>query len=200
VAQQNFNFQELARQLGLKNISELPIVEAIQPTIVIGAADEIGPPMLPASAWAGGTQSLAAGERAYLQLDVSGSGGAFVEFFSSGGATQVEFRVDRDGVDPLTADQLPLPSSILPKYETGFGTTVSQARMGTSTVALNAFSVPTFFTAINFGAWGGPGFFIPSGGIFTLNNAAVATVGYFVIRWREVPAPALNAPAVATAP
>ena len=187
MAQQNFNFQRLAEQLGLKNVADLPVVEAITPTLVIGDGSQITAPLLPASAWGGGVQSIVAGERASIQLVVAGSGGAFVEFFHSGGAIQVQFEVARDGVDPLAAD--PIPTAGTPKFETGFGTTQSVVRIGTSSVALVG---PSLFTGVTFGEWGGPGFFVPSGGIFTFNNNAIATVGYFALRWREVPSAALN--------
>jgi len=190
VPEQGFNFQELARQLGLKNIDEMPVVRALTPSVTFADASQIGPPMLPPSAWAGGVIGITAGERANLQLLVVGSGGAFVEFFHSGGSIQVGFDVSRDGLDPLAVD--PLPTAGIVKHETGFGTTASVVRIGTSTVALTPTTSPVFFTAVSFAEWGGPGFFVPSGGIFTFNNNALATVGYFAIRWREVPAPALT--------
>jgi len=66
-------------------------------------------------------------------------------------------------------------------------------RVDTSTISISVERVPVFFTGITFSEWGETaGFFIPSGGIFTVQHGVVATVGYFTIRWREVPSAALN--------
>lgn len=192
MAQQNFNFQELARQLGLKNVSELPIVEAITPTIVIGAAEQIGPPLLPASAFTGAAQSAGGGRFATIQLRVLASGGAFVTGFHSGGTIQSFFRVDRDGVDPVAGD--PVVTAVA-KFETGFGTTLSAVVRGASTIPV--LTGPVIFNAVSMGNLqmvSSEPFFVPSGGLFTLQSATVATTGYFSIHWREVPAPALNPP------
>ena len=190
MAQQNFNFQRLAEQLGLKNVADLPVVEAITPTVVIGDGTQITAPLLPPSAFAGGVQAIVAGRSPYLQLRAAVSGGIFVEAFFTGGTIQTDFRVDRDGVDPLAVSPIP-PSDIVDNFETGFGTTQSECRVGTSTVQINANNVPVFFNAISEAKFQRD-WFLPSGGLFTLKGGPFAAVGYFMIRWREVPSPALN--------
>jgi hypothetical protein len=50
-----FNIRELVRQLGVKDVSELPLVESIQPTLQIGDAGAITQPLMPPTALLGGS-------------------------------------------------------------------------------------------------------------------------------------------------
>lgn len=192
MAQQNFNFQRLAEQLGLKNVADLPVVEAITPTVVIGDGSQITAPLLPASAVGGDARGVGVGEHAVLQLRSLGAGGVFVEQFRVGGQTQTDWRVDRAGVaDPLAADPLTPAQDVVP-FQTGFGETLSNLRIGNTTVNIQT-NVPSFFNALSSGDYTGS-IFLEKGGLLTLSAATTNTVGYFFIQWREVPSASLFDP------
>jgi hypothetical protein len=49
-----FNVREILKQLGIKDVSELPILKSIQPSLPLGDASAIASPLLPPTALVGG--------------------------------------------------------------------------------------------------------------------------------------------------
>ena len=190
--QQGFNFQELVRQLGLKNVDELPVVHALTPVINVGDGSGLTSPLLPPSAFAGGVQAVVAGERASLQLLSLGVGGIILLEFRVGGATQTAFQLNLAGAgNPLAADTIVGGGAT--NNDIGFTPALSRVVIGTSTVSLD--TVPrraaSLFTGLSSGEWAHP-MFLPHGSLFTIQNSTIAQVGYFSIIWRELPAAALT--------
>lgn len=193
MAEQSFNFQELVRQLGLKNVDELPVIRALTPVINVGDAADITSAMLPRAAFAGGQVGAVAAERASLQIRSLGSGGIVVLEWRIGAATQVDFRIDRDGTDPLAVD--PIVGGLEENNNFGFGDAQATVNIGTSTVAVPNGAVlrPVGGDALRLGTADlRQEMFIPPGGLLTIQNSTVNVTGYFYIAWRELVAPALT--------
>ena len=118
----SFNVQHILRQLGLTDVTELPIVEAIQPVVAVGDASAIAPSLLPATAY-GGCQAFGNGTttRPGFRI-VSGYPGTYVRDLVVGGgigtitwnvgpvadailaATQAALQLFNVGPMPITAE------------------------------------------------------------------------------------------------
>lgn len=74
----NFNVKEVIRQLGFKSVHEMPVTAVIQPTLIVGDASAITPPLMPATAFVGGyTVGNAATTYGGIQI-VAGPDGTWV--------------------------------------------------------------------------------------------------------------------------
>lgn len=79
-----FNIREILKQLGIKDVSELPVLKAIQPTLSVGDASAISQPFLPPTVAYGGT-CTGNGTTTQSGFRITpGPAGAFVRYASLG--------------------------------------------------------------------------------------------------------------------
>ena len=74
-----FNVRDLLRQLGIKDVSELPILKAIQPTLTVGDGSGLTAPLIPKTVAFGWNQAPAAGEYAAVRV-VGGPTGCWIRY------------------------------------------------------------------------------------------------------------------------
>lgn len=76
-----FNIVDYARRVGLKNVTGMPVIEAIQPVSIIGDQSGLSPKFEPPAAFAGGAGAVMVGERGVIELQSLGAGGCIVTAF-----------------------------------------------------------------------------------------------------------------------
>jgi len=190
----SLNIGELARQAGLKNVRDLPVIQSIQPVITGPDASGIMPPLLPPEMWVGGAEGIEALERPAFQIRSLGPGGCFIDemhLHLIGDLNGARFQIALDGVDPLLA---PLAGLALVPQNFGVGTVRTTVIMGvTLTVPLaNLPSIGPPVANGEYAYWPLKPFFLPRGSLFTLQGRDVNTHMNFAVRIRDVPAASLT--------
>jgi len=193
VAQQGFNFQELVRRLGLKNVSELPVLQALQPTITVADATKLTPPMGPPEAWTGFEQAGVAAENVALQIRSLGPGGCIIEYLQVQYDLPQQIRgwaafLERDGTDVLAADPLLNTAALVnigpdPVLSVvTFGVTTEFGSMPANSLRFPGSNVTGTQPFFPISKW-----FLPKGTLFTFIGANVASSAAAAIRISDVP-------------
>jgi len=187
VPEGSFNIGRLVAQLGLKNVRELPIAENIQPVMIAGQGGDLVAPLIPPQAWAGREIIAVIGEHAAIQLQVFGTGGAYVDVYFGRfrGAGEIEFRLRIDPGDPLVVDPLGIASQT---FNTGPVNVSSLFLSGTTTVAASSL-IPAFAASSSSAAPlpGVLGIFVPNGFRLTIQCDSPNESANFALFWKEVP-------------
>lgn len=185
MAQQAFNFQALVRRLGLKNVDELPIVQAIQPVILAGDGSELSSTLRTNSAWWGREEPAVVGENFAFQMRAIGRGGLIIDIWASSPVdTQWGFRIDQDGGDPLAADPLGFQNLQIGVQQEGPEDILVSINQGTTTVAPGSFQ-PTIDSVARRAVRIGP-IFIQTAAQLTFSNDDFNTFANVTVHIREV--------------
>lgn len=188
MAEGAFNIQEIAKQLGLKDIRELPIIRAIQLTLPAGAESaDLGPPMLAPSAWVGLATLIVLLERGSIQLLSLAPGGSMIEelWYSEQATALNGFRFKISSTNPFPG----LPELTVNKQELSPTPTVSRFFGGTTTVPLGS-NNPSFGQPVA----GGSGrpmqrrWHLPKGQFFSFQARDANNHAEFALRFTDLPA------------
>ena len=189
----SFNVQEIARQLGLKDIRELPIIRAIQLTIPASDSSTLGPPLLAPEAWFGGLRVAVAAQRGGIQVHSLGAGGCWITevHFKVASSSIQGFRFTIEENNPLAGDPLAIA---LAGQQMGPTDVLSTVNIGVTTTPFGSDEVPTLGAGVANGTQEAlvKEFFVPRGRFFTLVATDVLKQVEFAIRVRDVPAAALT--------
>lgn len=77
-----FNITELLRVLGIRNVSDLPIAERIQPVLSVGELSGLTPAHVPPTVFCGGTTTAVGATRAFLAIQALGVGGSILAWLN----------------------------------------------------------------------------------------------------------------------
>lgn len=166
--QGSFNISRLLRELGLKNIIEMPVSETIQPVLPLASMLGEVPVHVAGAAIFGGSQAQVAAEWGVLELQCLDPGGAVLLFILQA-AFNLQVRIEMD-TTPTT--WLTGPTALPPLNFTA-NPTLSVANKGTR-VAGPSSIIPEFgigFPAQDFGA-----FLIPRGSFLRLASTTANQV------------------------
>lgn len=185
MAEGSLNIGELVRQLGLKNVRELPVTERIQPVIIVADGAPLVAPLIPPMAWSGEDNLAVVGERNAWQFLARRD--CFVRLMRIAGSDSCRVRIDRDGTDPLAADPLSL---VGPIFNLGPTNVLSTTVFGSTTVLIAAAFADSHAFDKNV-AWDVE-WFLPKGSLLTLQHTSVDLQIEWSVLWTEVLSPALT--------
>lgn len=80
MAQGHFNVAEFIRRMGLKNVKDMPVIEAVQPTVIVGELAGLAPSLVPPRALYGGAVTGGAGFFPYNAILSLAPGGTWVDY------------------------------------------------------------------------------------------------------------------------
>lgn len=183
----SFNVTEALKQLGLKDVTELPILRGIQPTISLGDGGALVSPLTPPIAWAGGT-AVGNTVDTYPALVVQslGPGGCFCR--STGVCStangQVRWRIGAASLAVTTTAACPLSQmgptdvlSVVSRITTVDTIAVDQPNV--AALASTAVHIPDLV-------------FIPRGMVLEVWVQSLTAVASFSVCVQDVPSPALS--------
>ncbi len=175
-----FNITRLIAELGLKNVSELDVIERIQPVLPIGNLSDLTPPHVAPSALFGNFLPAVVALFGVFEIQCLAPGGAFVDWFSYIGSGDIGVRI-------LVTPQIPAAPIIAPAGQASRDPVVSVARSD-NVVFGGGFEIPTFRQNQNFFTFSARGMFIPRGSFVNFQSQSSNNETSFGIGWREVPA------------
>lgn len=190
MAEGSFNIAAVIKRLGLKRVNRLDFVEAIQPVVSVGNAEQHAPWLQPAEAFFGGSEPTSATRRGTMQVRSLGLGGIFVvemRFHFQATLNGSAFRIDLDGVDPIAADPLLNPRA-------GENLNPDDPVLSIVTTGLSNTTIGSGLPKIGVGQAGGEPaafnieFYLPHGALLTYQCRDLNVASEFFVRIRELPA------------
>ncbi len=184
-----FNVAELLKQLGLKSLRDLPLVEAIQPTLPVGDASGLSSPLLAPTCWAGGPVAAVVGRLSGFQIQSLGAGGCWVRELRAGttGANGY-WRMILSATEPAGGNY---GATALTNHDMAPTPVLSRCSSGDSNVNLGA-DCPTWpqsnFTTVPFV----DGIYLPHGFFCAIEFANINMNCYFAALVQDVPAAPLS--------
>jgi len=197
VGSSTFNVARFLKELGVKNVTELPLVARNQPVTVMADLSALTPQHIPASGSAGGFAGNVAGEFGQFQILCLSAGGLFIDagYMNSAAGGQVWFIFPVDGSGGINGGIPPVLTAggtVLPFARQSRDLPISEIRFGTSATNIGALNnaprqTPAFpgdhFINV------GPGvIYLEMGSVFVMQSVLAnnGISGFFTIR--EVPA------------
>lgn len=181
------NFGEMLRRLGIRAPGWSPeTAEQIQPVVVVSDVSILVPPLLPATALAGGEFASNAVRFPAFQFQSIAPGGAFVRTLRITPAGAASLRT------VIRTTPLTFVTSVLPtRYNMGPTPVQSVLTLGDVAALSTAVNTDAAFGITGFAqAVIDDVFFIPSGSFLIVEYNAVNQTFYVAMTWQEIPASA----------
>lgn len=183
-----FNITELLKQLGIKNLTELPIAQVLTPTITVGDGSALTAPLLPPSAWVGATVNADAGERSTWQCHSRGRGGCFIRKLLISGSASGNLTFSVTEADPFAATPLTGVCTILDMAPSPL---LSKGFFDSSTINMFDDELPSIRVPTSTVFDLGDATFVPAGWWFSIQRYAAAQAGQIAALIQDVPSAAI---------
>lgn len=183
----SWNLNEVLRQLGLKNVSQLPVVRAIQPVLPLGDSGGITPPLLPPAAWVGGASAAAVGRYSGFQFQAAGAGGTYLRYFSARAGTSGRVTWGITATNPAAG-----LATACPTYEMGPTPLQTRCFDGNSASSLSINDYPTAYIANNADRIFPDLIYVPLGRWLTILDYSVNVSLEYMALVQDVPAAPLS--------
>lgn len=184
--QGSFNFSRLVRELGLKNVVEMPVRETIQPVLNLDVGEGTYPVHVGPMAISGGKEAGQAGEKTVFELHSLDPGGVVLNWITM--VANTSSWVEMDGTVTAWSASGPNPGTVLhltngPRSISTltFGTDALVALDGDPRIALEGIRAPEFGHL-----------FIPRGQYFRIITGANAQSLYCCFCWCGIGASAAD--------
>lgn len=181
MAEHSFNLSEFVSRMGLKRVSEFPIIERVQPVALVGDLSPLVPAYAPPAAFFGRLVPLVAGQHTIATVQSLGAGGCFILFVTS-------TTVGGWQLGTFPADPAPLIAGAPAVNQVSNELPVSVVRDGTILVATRPMTTATHSLITSGELIQSLPFFVPRGFFFTIQAATAAIQMVYMVLVADVPA------------